>query len=136
MPPSRCCTVWALPAGMTRPSACTFSRYGMAPTEQSTPEAVDIGAVVRDVLALEMLGDSDVTWNFESAHGDAPVLAWARKDELSEVLLNVLENARLAGARHVRVSLSSDSQHVHVMVNDDGGGMPAAITRRRRPIAT
>jgi signal transduction histidine kinase len=58
----------------------------------------------------------------------------AQRDELKEVLLNVLENARLAQARNVTVRLSrarvQDSERVLLHVEDDGGGIASALLDR------
>ena len=47
----------------------------------------------------------------------------ARRDELKEVLVNLLENARNAGARHVNVRVSASGRRLDV--EDDGRGMSA-----------
>ena len=77
--------------------ARAFSRYGGAPEERAPAEPTDVGAIVRDVVALEPLGEGSVTWRCE-VRGRAPPLALARGDELREVLLNLFENARHARA--------------------------------------
>ena len=129
--------------------ARAFSRYGSAPAE-----AVDVEAVVRDVLALERLGDSPIRWRFARldadtltrapsavdaepeavadadaapTSADAPLLAWARADELREVMLNLLENARLADARTVRCAVWREADRIGVRVEDDGVGMAADV---------
>jgi signal transduction histidine kinase len=72
----------------------------------------------------------DVRW--ELAGDDAPAPALARDDELREVLLNLLENARLANARtvRVRVARSADGQRVTLAVEDDGEGIPDDVLPR------
>ena len=108
--------------------ARAFSRYGMMPDEQEPAGAVDVAAVVEDVVRLEQLGAGDVEW---SANGTgASVVAMARDTELREVLLNVLENARLAGARRVRVSLAKGDGAVRIVVQDDGHGIPPDVLPR------
>jgi signal transduction histidine kinase len=54
----------------------------------------------------------------------------ARKDEMRDVLLNVFENARLAGARHVDINLSEEDRKVVIETRDDGSGIPAAVMPR------
>jgi signal transduction histidine kinase len=89
--------------------------------------------VTRDVLALERLGDSDdqrapVRWVLEPSAPDPVTLqALAQPDELREVLLNLLENARLAEATTVRVQLHGDPDRVAVTVIDDGTGIAADV---------
>jgi nitrogen fixation/metabolism regulation signal transduction histidine kinase len=112
--------------------ARSFSRYGAAPEERRKPTQIDVAAVVREVISLERMGAGDgPVWE---EHGvDAPVLAFALSDELKEVVLNVLENARLAGARRVTVSVGLDSETpntVLISVRDDGHGIPADVFPR------
>ena len=109
--------------------ARSFSRYGMAPEERAPSEPTDIAAVVRDVVELERMGEGDgVEWRVVV---DEPVgRALARPDELREVLLNVLENARLARASAVAVRVARENGRVVVRVRDDGEGIPADILPR------
>jgi signal transduction histidine kinase len=113
--------------------ARAFSRYGAAPDERARPDAVDIAAIVREVVSLERMGDdSDIAWT--EIGDDSPVRAFARVDELKEVLLNVLENARLAGASRVRIAVAtSDSagdEYATITVSDDGHGIPTDVLPR------
>jgi nitrogen fixation/metabolism regulation signal transduction histidine kinase len=114
--------------------ARAFSRYGAAPDERARAAAIDVAAVVREVVALERMGEEKgPAWIEEGT--DAPVFALARADELKEVLLNVLENARHAGASRVVVQLATsvgddDSRVVEVVVNDNGHGIPAEVLPR------
>jgi signal transduction histidine kinase len=89
---------------------------------------VDVAAIVADVVRLEQLGAGDVEWLLDGA--GSSVMALAREPELREALLNVLENARHAGARRVRVALSKGEGHVHLVVRDDGHGIPADVLPR------
>jgi two-component system nitrogen regulation sensor histidine kinase NtrY len=117
--------------------ARAFSRYGSAPQERAPAEPVDVAAVVRDMVALETMGasesdgrDADVRWRLEGA--DAPLLALARAEELREVLLNIFENARLAGARDVLVRVAErlpDGRAV-IAVRDDGSGIDPEVLPR------
>ncbi len=108
--------------------ARAFSQYGMVPQEQAVAEPVDVALAVVDVIRLEQLGDSSVTWRAENA--SAPALAMASPTKLREVLLNLLENARLANARHVSVALSGDAFAVHLRVTDDGDGIAPDVLPR------
>jgi signal transduction histidine kinase len=110
--------------------ARAFSRYGGAPEARAPAEPTDIAAVLRDVVALETLGESQVRWD-HSVDADLPP-ALARGDELREVLLNVFENARLAEARTVRATVrrgatSDGAPAVIVEVTDDGTGIAADV---------
>jgi two-component system nitrogen regulation sensor histidine kinase NtrY len=103
--------------------ARAFSRYGQPPENRAAPEPTDVAAVLRDVVALETMGDDQVKWSLEGAT-DA-VRAMARREELREVLLNILENARLARATRVRCVVSARDGRVSIAVADDGHGIAA-----------
>jgi two-component system, NtrC family, nitrogen regulation sensor histidine kinase NtrY len=108
--------------------ARSFSRYGSAPADLPAPVAVDIAAVVKDVVGLEQMGDRVVKWQVRGV--DRQIFAMARKDEMRDVLLNVFENARLAGARRVDVNVSEEDRRVIIETTDDGSGIPAAVLPR------
>jgi signal transduction histidine kinase len=109
--------------------ARAFSRYGSVPEERPPAEAVDVAAIVRDVVALEQMGTGDgVRWSISGA--DAPVIAMARSDELKEVLLNLLENARHAHARHVGIEAAREGEWVVLRARDDGEGIPPDVLPR------
>jgi signal transduction histidine kinase len=117
-----------------------FSQYGTVPGERAPGEPVDAAAVVRDVVELERMGAGGVEWCATGV--DEPAWAVARADELREVLLNVLENARLAGARTVTVAVRREmtdaaprasvapGPRVSIEVADDGHGIPADVMPR------
>ena len=113
--------------------ARAFSRYGSAPAERAAAEPTDIPAIVHDVVALELLGEGAVQWS-SAQQGDVP-LALARGDELREVLLNLFENARLAGATRVQArirphQLADETPAVVIAVHDDGAGIAADVLPR------
>jgi signal transduction histidine kinase len=54
----------------------------------------------------------------------------ARKDEMRDVLLNVFENSRLAGARHVAISVREDDGRVTIETVDDGAGIAPSVLPR------
>ncbi|MBM4194768.1 MAG: HAMP domain-containing histidine kinase, partial [Gemmatimonadetes bacterium] len=108
--------------------ARSFSRYGTAPDAAPAAERVDVSAAVRDVVHLEEIAGGTVSW--ASAGIDAPVWAMARPTELREVLLNLLENSRLAESHRVTVSVTVEGSAVRVAVMDDGCGMPPDVLPR------
>ncbi|HEY0527315.1 MAG TPA: ATP-binding protein [Gemmatimonadaceae bacterium] len=108
--------------------ARSFSRYGSAPADLPAPVDVDVASVVRDVVGLEQMGDHEVKWQVRGA--ERPMWALAQKDEMRDVLLNVFENARLAGARHVDVTMRGEERRVTIETVDDGGGIPAPVLSR------
>ncbi len=113
--------------------ARAFSRYGTAPEDRVPAVAVNVAAVVQDVMALERLGEdgereAGVRWIIEApASGADQVVALAQRDELKDVLLNVLENARLANAGTVSVRVEGTATHVVIDVRDDGTGIAADV---------
>ena len=112
--------------------ARAFSRYGTAPSERAPGVPVDVGAVVLDVVALEKLGDhaepgQRVEWRVAMPEPEGTLVALAQRDELREVLINVLENARLAGARCVTVHVRLTEAQLHLDVVDDGAGIAPAV---------
>ncbi|MDO8500277.1 MAG: HAMP domain-containing sensor histidine kinase [Gemmatimonadaceae bacterium] len=108
--------------------ARAFSRYGTAPSELPAAAPVDVAAILRDVVGLEKIGIGGVSWTLHGAEGS--VLAQARADEMRDVLLNVFENARLARARKVVVSLFRLDKVVRIVIEDDGAGIARAALPR------
>ena len=101
--------------------ARAFSRYGMSPAERLDPVPLDVGAITRDVVDLERMAADGVVWHLSAPVN--PVMGLARDDELREVLLNVMENARQAGANRIDVEVSAGPERVEVVVRDDGDGV-------------
>ncbi len=101
--------------------ARAFSRFGAPAAAQPPLDAVDLHAVAREVVHLYALGDARDAARVVLV-GAPGVLAEARKDEVKEVLVNLMENARDAGAREVRVQVDGDG--LRLTVTDDGRGIP------------
>jgi len=109
--------------------ARAFSRYGQPPEERGGAESTDVAAVLRDLVDLETMGADHVRVSLKGA--EKPVLAMARREELREVLLNVFENARLARASEVTITLRGDNGRVvSVAVQDNGHGIPKGVLPR------
>ncbi|GAC1647149.1 MAG: hypothetical protein NVS4B3_00750 [Gemmatimonadaceae bacterium] len=101
--------------------ARAFSRYGSSPEERAPAVPVDVAAVVRGTIELEAMGEGAIMWDAQGV--DGVVRALARDTELREVVLNLLENARLAGARRVTATLVETDKKVEIVVDDDGEGI-------------
>jgi signal transduction histidine kinase len=103
--------------------ARSFSRYG-APTEGgATLDVMDLPEALAEVAPLYRFGE--VGMRVEIVAEDArPVLA--RHDEVKEVLFNLLENARIAGARLVTLRVAGTT----LFVEDDGGGIAETMLPR------
>jgi nitrogen fixation/metabolism regulation signal transduction histidine kinase len=107
--------------------ARAFSRFG-SPGEAPLPlEPVDLYAAAQEVVQLYALGGAARATRFAlEGEGGAPVAA--RRDEVKEVLVNLLENARNADARRVTVRIADGGRRVTVA--DDGRGIPPDILPR------
>lgn len=108
--------------------ARSFARFGVRPDDAQGAVSVDVVAVVRDVVDLERMGDSGVAWEVDLPASSLHALS--REGELREVLLNLLENARLAHATQVTVRAVRDDDGVRISVHDDGDGIPAEVVPR------
>ncbi len=107
--------------------ARAFSRFA-SPAEEALPlEPVDVHAVAREVVHLYTLGGAEAEATVELL-GEAGALASARRDEVKEVLINLLENARNAGARRVLVRISEGG--CGLAVEDDGRGIAPDVLPR------
>ncbi|MCZ6916732.1 MAG: ATP-binding protein [Gemmatimonadetes bacterium] len=102
--------------------ARAFSRFGAPPAEAEPLALVDVSGVVRETAALYTMGSGTNV----SVHADDAVVGKVRKDELKEVLINLVENARGAGASDVSITVErcADSR-VCFTVRDNGSGIPA-----------
>jgi signal transduction histidine kinase/ligand-binding sensor domain-containing protein len=49
---------------------------------------------------------------------------------VNQVILNLIDNALRSGARHLRLQLREENEHLVLSVADDGAGVPAAIAGR------
>jgi two-component system nitrogen regulation sensor histidine kinase NtrY len=96
--------------------ARAFSRFG-APAEPEAPlESVDLTATATEVVQLYRLAGEGAVVGIEA---NGPAWSVARKDEVKEVLVNLLENARNAGARRIQVRVAAE----RILVEDDGEGI-------------
>lgn len=111
--------------------ASSFSRFGAPRAAGEEPlSRVQLGSVVREVMALYGDGDGAVRFEDDLAPGLPAVLA--RDSEVKEVLVNLLENSRAAvrsGGR-VRIEAAGGGDDVVLRVVDDGVGIPEAFLAR------
>jgi signal transduction histidine kinase len=99
--------------------ARSFARYGTAPERDTGPlESVDLLATCREVAALFGMADSTPTVRVA---GSVPAWVATRREELIQVLLNLLDNARQAEATTIRLEVRPGE----LGVADDGEGIPA-----------
>jgi two-component system nitrogen regulation sensor histidine kinase NtrY len=103
--------------------ARAFSRFA-APADESQPlDRVDLGLVVGEVVQLYRLAEEGCEVRLTAAPG---AIGAARADEVKEVVVNLLENARNAGATVVDVSVGTG----RITLEDDGDGIPADLLPR------
>ncbi len=103
--------------------ARAFSRFA-APAGDSQPlDRIDLAVVVGEVVQLYRLAEQGCEVRLEAQPG---ALGAARADEVKEVLVNLLENARNADATRVQVSVGSG----WIRVKDNGTGIPADLLPR------
>ena len=107
--------------------ARAFSRFASPAAEALPLEPVDVHALAREVVHLYTLGGAEAEATVALA-GEPGALAPARRDEVKEVLINLLENARTAGARHVTVRISDGG--CGLAVEDDGRGIAPDVLPR------
>ncbi|HEY2807027.1 MAG TPA: HAMP domain-containing sensor histidine kinase [Gemmatimonadales bacterium] len=111
--------------------ARAFSRFALPSGENVPVDTVDLAMVVRDIVQLYRMGEGATEWIAEAGDG---VHALARRDELAEVLVNLCENARDAGATRVVIAARSERGGAIVEVRDDGPGIsPDLIARVFEP---
>ncbi len=111
--------------------ATSFSRFGAPRAAGEEPlETVDLGDVVGETLALYGSGAPEIA--FEGSVGAEVPRVTARRAEMKEVLINLLENARAAvetqGVVKVEASLGADT--VDLRVRDNGAGIPEELMSR------
>jgi len=111
--------------------ARSFSEFG-APgaAAEEPPEPVDVATVVEETLGLYATGEGRV--RFESRIPRGLPAVRARRGELKEVLVNLLENARAAipDDGRVRVEAGVVDDGVELRVRDDGQGIAAEALPR------
>ncbi|MEK6610290.1 MAG: HAMP domain-containing sensor histidine kinase, partial [Gemmatimonadota bacterium] len=107
--------------------ARTFSRFAAPGPEGKPVEAVDLSAVAREVLHLYRLGEGPVAWELESRDD---VMGLARREELVEVLVNLCENARDAGAERVVILTRDAASESEIEVRDDGRDIAPEVLLR------
>jgi signal transduction histidine kinase len=107
-----------------------FSRYG-APAEHAGPlRRVDVAKIVREAITLYRAGVPGVRYGIEL--DESLPDAWARTEELREVLMNLLENARDAVRNdgEVVVAAQTSNGRVVLSVRDDGTGIAPDLVPR------
>jgi signal transduction histidine kinase len=103
--------------------ARAFSRFAAPAGEEQPLHRIDLAVAVGEVVQLYRLAAEGYEVRLEAEPGASGA---ARTDEVKEVVVNLLENARNAGARVVRVTVKDGC----IRVADDGSGIPAELLPR------
>jgi two-component system nitrogen regulation sensor histidine kinase NtrY len=98
--------------------ARSFARYGAPPEHAMPMESIALKPVTAELASLFALGSEPMR---VEVVGDVTGPVRARREELVQVLLNLLDNARQAGASSVRLALDGYT----LRIEDDGRGIPA-----------
>jgi signal transduction histidine kinase len=99
--------------------ARAFARFGAPPAEAGPLARENLAEAARETAQLYALGAGAGV----QVEGPASVYARVRRDEFKEVLVNLVENARTAGASMVRIVVQSADGGARVEVRDDGKGI-------------
>jgi nitrogen fixation/metabolism regulation signal transduction histidine kinase len=103
--------------------ARAFSRFAAPADPHQPPDRIDLSVAVGEVVELYRLADE----GFEVRLTTEPqAFGAARADEVKEVMVNLLENARNAGAQIVRIMVGPG----RIRVADDGEGIPDDLLPR------
>jgi signal transduction histidine kinase len=100
--------------------ARAFARFGAPPAESSPIADVDLAEVARETVSLYSLGGG-ATVELTVRNG---ARARLRPDELKEVLINLIENAKGAGASAISIEIGEGCEgHAQFVVRDNGRGI-------------
>jgi two-component system nitrogen regulation sensor histidine kinase NtrY len=107
--------------------ARSFARYGAPPDRAAPVESVDLRAAVDELVSLFALAAERPV---VEVGGDTAVLVRARHEELLQVLLNLLDNSRQAGASRVTLTIMGTA----LEIADNGQGIrPEQLARIFEP---
>ncbi|MEO5800579.1 MAG: ATP-binding protein, partial [Gemmatimonadales bacterium] len=99
--------------------ARSFARYGAPPERSDAPPGlIAVRGAITELASLFELGGGDIRLRVE---GDEELTVVAREEELVQVLLNLADNAREAGATELVFRLAPEL----LEVRDNGRGIPA-----------
>jgi signal transduction histidine kinase len=103
--------------------ARAFSRFAAPAADHQPLGRIDLGATVREVVQLYRLSEDGCEIRLTAQPGSTGA---ARSDEVKEVVVNLLENARNAGAGVVEIAVGPG----RIQVADDGSGIPPELLPR------
>ena len=100
--------------------ARAFSRFAVPGEEPPPAQRVDLAEIASEVAQLYQLAGEGTAVRYAAT---GPVWGLARRDEVKEVLVNLFENARNAGARTITLQVLPGE----IRIEDDGTGMPVEL---------
>ncbi len=103
--------------------ARAFGRFAAPADEVSPLDHVDLVAVAQEVIQLYQLAGTGAAVRLEAT---GPATGAARTDEVKEVLMNLVENARNAAANVITIRVTDRAFEVE----DDGRGIPRELMPR------
>jgi two-component system, NtrC family, nitrogen regulation sensor histidine kinase NtrY len=103
--------------------ARAFSRFAAPASDTQPLDRIDLGQVVGEVVQLYRLAEEGCEVELRV---EPPAYGAGRADEVKEVLVNLLENARNADARRVLVTVRSGE----ITVADNGRGIEPDLLPR------
>jgi PAS domain S-box-containing protein len=88
--------------------------------------AVDMRDVVTRVFDLEQPHARELSIELTKQIPDEPMLVTGDPDKLQQAVINIVQNAMeaLSGGGHIELRVHNGSNQVHVIVKDDGPGIP------------
>jgi two-component system, NtrC family, nitrogen regulation sensor histidine kinase NtrY len=98
---------------------------GFAKLPRVEPRPLDLAVVVEDVVREQRDLEPEVTLTI--AAPAAPVMILGDRMLLRRVLVNLVENARQAGAHAVTLAWSAEGENARLTVDDDGSGVPPEL---------
>jgi nitrogen fixation/metabolism regulation signal transduction histidine kinase len=102
--------------------ARAFSRFGAPPADAGPLTPVNLAEAARETASLYALGGGTTV----IVQAEDGCVGTVRKDEFKEVLVNLIENARSAGATEVIIGIAQREEScVQVALRDNGDGIPA-----------
>ena len=102
--------------------ARAFARFGAPIAETAPMESADVTLIARETAQLYSLG-AEIS---VAVSASGPVVAKVRKDEVKEVLVNLIENARDGGASTVQVAVAvagEQGKSAIIDITDNGRGI-------------
>lgn len=100
-------------------------RRSVRPAARPTPVRIELAELVVEAVAVAEVRASQR--GVRLSHTLRPVALAGEPAELQQAILNVLHNAVDAARSLVRIEITTDADHVHVDIHDDGPGVPEPL---------